>query len=103
MATVIKVPVSKARTQLSQIVRRVREDPALVYQITTNEGVVAEISSPADRRQAHGGEAAQALLEVARRAAKRRGQGTRPKHDIAARHNDHLYGKPRTGSGSKGR
>jgi hypothetical protein len=103
MATVIKVPVSKARTQLSQIVRQVCEDPDLVYQITVNESVMAEISSPVGRRQERGGEAAQALLEVARRAVKRRGQGSQPKHNIAAHHNDYLYGKSRTGSGSDGR
>jgi len=64
MATVIKVPVSQARTRLSQIVRRVHEDPDLIYQITVNQSVVAEISSPVGQRPVRGGEAAQALLEV---------------------------------------
>lgn len=100
MATVIKVPVSQARTRLSQIMRRVHEDPDLIYQITVNQSVVAEISSPGGQRSVRGGEAAQALLEVARRAVERRGPLSRPKHDIAAHHNDYLYRKSHTDSGS---
>jgi hypothetical protein len=100
MATVIKVPMSEAQGHFSQMVEQVCEDPDLIYQITIDNRVVAEIASPAGRRQIMGGEAARALMEVAQRAHERRGPSSRPKRNIAAHHNRYLYEKPRTRLGS---
>jgi len=83
MKTVISI--SEARKQLPGIIKKLRESPDTVYQVTVHDEVVAEIkTSP----RVKPGEAAKQLLAMRKRtAAKSRSK----KYPISENIKEHLY------------
>ena len=83
MKTVISI--SEARKQLPAIIKKLRESPDTVYQVTVHNEVVAEIkTSP----RAKPGEAAKQLLALRKRAAT---TGKSKKYPISEDIKEHLY------------
>jgi hypothetical protein len=83
MKTVISI--SEARKQLPGIIKKLRESPDMVYQVTVHDEVVAEIK-PSPRVKP--GEAAKQLLALRKRTAKK---GKAKKYPISENIKAHLY------------
>jgi antitoxin (DNA-binding transcriptional repressor) of toxin-antitoxin stability system len=83
----MKVPISEARRRLPELVRRVKQDPGSVVQITVRDEVVAELRAALP--QPEPGAAARALLELMEKLPKHRG----PRRNISGHVKDHLYGR----------
>jgi hypothetical protein len=58
----MRIPISEARARLPQLIKQLREDPSLRYEITVRQEIVAELRSPVQLPQ--GGEAAKQLLAI---------------------------------------
>jgi len=83
MKTVISI--SEARKQLPGIIKKLRQSPDTVYQVTVHNEVVAEIkTSP----QAKPGEAAKQLLALRKRTV---AKGKSKKYPISENVKEHLY------------
>lgn len=82
----MKLSISKARKQLSALVRRVQRDTGTSVQITVHDQVVAELR--AVQREPPPGSAARRLLDLMAGLPKRRGRTRR----ISSRVKEHLYG-----------
>jgi len=83
MKTVISI--SEARKQLPGIIKKLRESPDTVYQVTVHNEVVAEIkTSP----RVKPGEAAKQLLALRKRTASK---GKSKKHPLSENIKEHLY------------
>jgi len=83
----MKLPISEARRRLPELVRQVRKDPGSAIQITVRDEVVAELRAALPEPEP--GAAGRALLEALRKLPKRRGR----RADVAARAEEHLYGR----------
>jgi hypothetical protein len=80
MKTVISI--SEARKQLPGIIKKLRESPDTVYQVTVHDEIVAEIkTSP----RVKPGEAAKRLLALRKRTA------TKKKYPVSENIKEHLY------------
>ena len=42
----MQIPISEARAKLPQLIKQLREDPSLTYEITVHQEIVAELSIP---------------------------------------------------------
>jgi hypothetical protein len=83
MKTIISI--SEARKQLPGIIKKLRESPDTVYQVTVHNEVVAEIKiSP----RVKPGEAAKQLLALRKRTASK---GKSKKYPISEHSKEHLY------------
>jgi hypothetical protein len=83
MKTVISI--SEARKQLPGIIKKLRESPDTVYQVTVHDQVVAEIrTSP----RVKPGEAVKHLLALRKRSATK---GKAKKYPISENIKEHLY------------
>ncbi len=83
MKTVISI--SEARKQLPRIIKKLRESPDAVYQVTVHDEVVAEIkTSP----RVKPGEAAKQLLALRKRISTK---GKSKKYPISENIKEHLY------------
>ena len=58
----MQIPISEARAKLPQLIKQLRQDPSLSYEITVHQEIVAELRSPSQVPQ--GGEAAKQLLAI---------------------------------------
>lgn len=58
----MQIPISEARAKLPQLIKQLRQDPSLSYEITVHQEVVAELRSPSQLPT--GGEAAKKLLSI---------------------------------------
>lgn len=58
----MQIPISEARAKLPQLIKQLRQDPSLHYEITVHQEVVAELRSPSQLPE--GGEAAKQLLSI---------------------------------------
>lgn len=83
MKTIISI--SEARKQLPGIIKKLRESPDMVYQVTVRDEVVAEIKTSS---QVKPGEAVKKLLALRRRTAPK---GRIKKYPISENIKDHLY------------
>jgi hypothetical protein len=83
MKTIISI--SEARKQLPGIIKKLREFPDTVYQVTVRDEVVAEIKTFS---QVQPGEAAKKLLALRKRTAPK---GKVKKYPISENIKDHLY------------
>jgi antitoxin (DNA-binding transcriptional repressor) of toxin-antitoxin stability system len=82
------IPISDARKRLPRLVKQLQRDPGMVYTITVRDEAVAELRAAAPGPEP--GAAARKLLEIMARLPKPRGKA---RTNIAARVNQHLYGK----------
>lgn len=79
------ISISEARKQLPGIIKKLRESPDMVYQVTVHNKVVAEIkTSP----RVKPGNAAKQLLALRKRTA---AKGKSKKHPISENIKKHLY------------
>lgn len=82
----MQIPISEARAKLPQLIKHLREDPSLSYEITVHQEIVAELRSPSQLPQ--GGEAAKQLLAIIDQLPPApAGEAT----DISTHVNEHLY------------
>ena len=84
----VRIPVSEARKQLSQLLKNVQENPDITYEITVNDIVLGELVTPKERRQRLGTGAA--LL----RATEEVGEpdlGRTKQRSVARDHDVHVY------------
>lgn len=58
----MRIPISEARAKLPQLIKQLREDPSLTYEITVHQEIVAELRSPSQLPP--GGQAAKRLLAL---------------------------------------
>ena len=89
----MQIPISEVRAKLPQLIKQLRQDPSVIYEITVHQAVVAELKAPPQLPQ--GGEAAASALGADRpaaagavpspRARLRTGQGA-PLHEAAGPH-----------------
>ena len=79
------ISISEARKQLPGIIKKLRESPDTVYQVTVRDEVVAEIKT---FPRVKPGEAAKKLLALRKRAA---AKGRVKKYPISENIKDHLY------------
>ncbi len=85
---VINLPISKARSKLSTILREIQKDPSKIYHITINEIVIGELRYP--NREVPKEEASlklKALGEELARTQKKKKKQT----NIATEHDKYLY------------
>jgi len=85
----VKIPISKARKRLSELLRALQENPQAVYEITVNDIVFGELTAPKERRRLGAGDA---LLRAAEEVGTPEVGGAGP-HSISRDHNRHLYGR----------
>lgn len=85
-----KIPITEFRRDLRTLVKRVREDPTTVIQITVHDEPVAELRAVAPSPLP--GAAAERLLALRKRLAslKPRGRET----DVSTNVKKYLYGRP---------
>ena len=83
----MKIPISEARRRLPELVRRVRRNSEVIFQITVNNEVAAELCAP--ERAPEPGAAGRALLDIIEKLPKSRGRKTR----TSSRIKNHLYGR----------
>ena len=82
----MQIPISEARAKLPQLIKQLREDPSLTYEITVHQEIVAELRSPSQLPQ--GGQAAKQLLTLIDQLPPApAGEAT----DISTHIHDHLY------------
>jgi hypothetical protein len=82
----MQIPISEARAKLPQLIKQLREDPSLSYEITVHQEIVAELRSPSQFPP--GGEAAKQLLAlIDQLPPASAGEAT----DISTHVNEHLY------------
>lgn len=79
------ISISEARKQLPGIIKKLRESPDMVYQVTVHDEVVAEINASLKIKP---GAAARQLLALRKRAATK---GKSKKHPISENIKEHLY------------
>lgn len=84
----VRIPISEARRQLSQLLKRVQEHPDLTYEITVNDIVLGELVTPTGRRRRLGTGAAllRAIEEIGESDS-----GRITRHSVARDHDVHLY------------
>ena len=75
----MQIPISQVRAKLSQLVKQLKHNPSLTYEITVRQEVVAELKAPAQLPQ--GGEAASSLLAITAQLPKSK---SRQKRKISA-------------------
>jgi len=85
MKTVISI--SEARKNLPGIIKKLKESPDTVYQVTVHNEVVAEIKTTPKVKP---GEAARRLLALRKEKAKT-GKGKGKKYPVSENIKDHLY------------
>lgn len=79
------ISISEARKQLPAIIKKLRETPDVVYQVTVHNEVVAEIkTSP----RVKPGEAVKRLLALRKRTAPK---GKSKKYPVSENIKEHLY------------
>ena len=85
----MQIPISEVRAKLPQLIKRLQQDPSVIYEITVHQAVVAELKAPSHQPQ--GGDAAHALLALmeALPPAPSQAQGG-VSEDVKA----HLYARP---------
>lgn len=83
-----KIAVSEARKKLSELLKRVSDDPDKVYEITVNDIVLGELraSSSKTLRVNAGDALLKAMDQLESEIVTARG-----KHKVARSHNDYLY------------
>lgn len=88
----VRIPVSEARKQLSQLLKQVQEHPDMTYEITVNDVVLGELVTPKGRRRRLDSGAAllRAIDEVGEPDS-----GRTKRHSVARDHDVHLYPKKR--------
>lgn len=84
----VRMPVSEARKQLSQLLKNVQEHPDMTYEITVNDIVLGELATPKERRR-HLGTGA-ALLRVTDEIGEPDSGGTK-RHAVARDHDVYFY------------
>ncbi|MCZ7626093.1 MAG: hypothetical protein C3F12_12470 [Candidatus Methylomirabilota bacterium] len=84
----VRIPVSEARKQLSQLLKQVQENPDLTYEITVNDIVLGELVTPKGQRRRLGTGAA--LLRAAEEIGEPDSSSTK-RHAVARDHDVHLY------------
>ena len=86
-----QISVSQARARLSQLLKKLQEDPELVFEITVNDMVLGELRSPeSTQRLIRPGQALSRALEAL-------GEPEVPTTGSVAReHDQHLYSKQRS-------
>ena len=82
----MQIPISEARARLPQLIKQLRQDPSLSYQITVHQEIVAELRAPSQLPP--GGEAAKQLLAIIDQLAP---ASAGEKIDISTHVNEHLY------------
>ena len=85
----MQIPISEVRAKLPQLIKQLRQDPSVIYEITVHQAVVAELKAPPQLPQ--GGEAAQALLALIDQLPPAR---SRPPRRVSEHVKAHLYPKP---------
>ena len=85
----MQIPISEVRTKLPQLIKRLHQDPSVIYEITVHQVVVAEPKAPPQLPP--GGEAAQALLALIDQLPPAR---SRPLKRVSEHVKAHLYTKP---------
>lgn len=83
-----RIAVSDARKRLSDLLKRVSDDPDRVYEITVNDIVLGELRSPSSR--AFRVNAGEALLK-AMEQLEGESVPTTAKQKVARNHNEYLY------------
>lgn len=68
----IVIPISKARKELHNILKKLQENPENVYQISVNSVILGELKAPSRVREK--GNVAQKLLKLARELKKELGE-----------------------------
>lgn len=83
-----KIAVSEARKRLSELLKRVSDDPDKVYEITVNEIVFGELRASSSKAlRVNAGDALlKAMDQLENEIAP-----ARAKHKVARNHNDYLY------------
>ena len=83
-----KIAVSEARKKLSDLLKRVSDDPDKVYEITVNNIVLGELRASSSKalRVSAGEALLKAMDQLGGEAASSRGGRT-----VARNHNDYLY------------
>jgi antitoxin (DNA-binding transcriptional repressor) of toxin-antitoxin stability system len=81
-----RVSITEARRRLPQLVRRLKQNPDSVVQITVRNEVVAELRATLPVSEP--GAAARALLEIMRKLPKHRGR----RRNISGHVKEYLYG-----------
>jgi hypothetical protein len=79
------ISISEARKNLPAIIKKLRETPDAVYQVTVHNEVVAEIKTSPRIKP---GEAVKQLLALRKRTARK---GRSKKYPISENIKDHLY------------
>jgi len=85
----MQIPISQVRAKLPQLVKQLKHNPSLTYEITVHHEVVAELKAPAQLPQ--GGEAAKSLLAIIAQLPKSK---SRRKGKISENVKAHLYPNP---------
>jgi hypothetical protein len=83
-----QIPISQARARLSQLLKKLQEDPEIVFQITVNGLVLGELRS--HKPQLRLIKPGQALLQALEALEESEVPTT---GSVARHHNEHLYGK----------
>lgn len=84
----VRIPVSEARKQLSQLLKNVPENPDMTYEITVNDIVLGELVTSKERRRYLGTGAA---LLRATEEIDEPDIGRTKRHSIARDHDVYLY------------
>lgn len=84
----VKIPISEARKRLSGLLKALQENPQAVYEITVNDIVFGELSSPKARGQRLG--TGDALLRAAEEVGQPDLTGAK-QHSVARSHDVYLY------------
>jgi len=86
----VRIPVSEARKQLSQLLKNIQENPDMTYEIAVNDIVLGELVPPKGRRRLLGSGAAllRAIEEIGEPES-----GRTTRHSVARDHDVHLYHK----------
>lgn len=83
----MKISISEARSKLPKLVKKLREDSSITYEITVHSNVVAELKAPP---KIEPGLAAKKLLGVMKKLPEAKTPG---KIKVSEEINRYLYGK----------
>ena len=83
----MKIPISKARAKLPQIIKELEKNPDVIFEITVHDSVVAELKAPP---RIEPGVAARKLLEAMKQLPRAEAPGT---VRVSEKIDHYLYGK----------
>jgi len=83
----MRIPISKARSTLPQLVKKLKKDSGITYEITVHDDVVAELKAPPRIKS---GQAAKRLLKIIEKLPKAKAPG---KVKVSEQIGRYLYGK----------